>query len=152
MEKVFKKGDVIVITSQKEVLYGGVASELWVAKYDRDITLDEAIDIHYRNMVNDYPGMNITRRMVESTLKERNDKFFLNDRGEVQTYYNHEVADSFDMLYLSGKMKRSDVAKLKNKYLQEFNIEYTKFPGDESAHYRVYEDITEWLKQQGIDI
>ena len=40
----------------------------------------------------------------------------------------------------------------KQSYLQEFNIEYTKFPGDESAHYRVYEDITEWLKQQGIDI
>lgn len=152
MEKVFKKGDVIVVTSLKEVSYCGVASNHWVAKYDRDITLDEAIEIHYRNMVNDYPGMNITRRMVERTLKERDDKFFLNDKGEVQSYHNHEVADSFDMLYLSGKMSRGEAAELKNKYLTEFNVEYTKFPGDMFGNYRVYEDITEWLKQQIVDI
>jgi hypothetical protein len=103
-------------------------------------------------MVNDYPGMNITRRMVERTLKERDDKFFLNDRGEVQTYYNHEVADSFDMLYLSGKMRRGEAAELKNKYITEFNVEYTKFPGDKLGNFRVYEDITEWLKQQGVNI
>ena len=152
MEKVFKKGDVIVITSLKEGLNHGIASNKWVTKYDRDITLEEAIDIHYRNIVNDYPDMNITRNMVKKALTDRDDKFFLNDKGEVQTYYNHEVADSFDMLYLSGKMSRDEVVELKNKYLTEFNVEYTKFPGDMYGNYRVYEDITEWLKQQEVNI
>lgn len=148
MEKKFNKDDIIVVTSLRDPVYCEVASNHWVSRYDKDITLDEAVDIHYRNMINDYPGMNITRAMVKQTITEKDDRFFLNDQGEVATYQNHEVADSFDMLYLSGKMTRSDVARLKNKYLTEFNVNYTKYPGDENANYRIYDDITEWLKHQ----
>ena len=53
-------------------------------------------------MTREYPGLGITRRMVEKTMKP-GDRHFLNTASEVMSYENHELADVFDLRYLMGE-------------------------------------------------
>ena len=147
MEKKFKRGDIIVVTSGRSAVSMGIATGFLTCKFVRDLTKEEAIDIHYNNMIKEFPDMGITKEMVEETIKQY-DKFFLNDQGEAMTYDNHELADSFDKLYFKSPERISEISHLKDKYVTEFNIEPFKYPGDEWAEYRIYDDISGWLRDQ----
>ena len=147
MEKNFKEGDIIVVTSGRSALSMSIATGLWTCKFVRDLTKEEAVEIHYNNMTKEYPGMGITKEMVEKTINQY-DKFFLNDQGEAITYDNHELADSFDKLYFKSPKRLSEISSLKGKYVTEFNIEPFKYPCDEWAEYRIYDDISSWLRDQ----
>ena len=72
----------------------------------------------------------------------------MNNRGEVQTYSNHEVADEFDKLYFEGNIKLEELSRLKDKYVREHNIKATKYEGDEWSEFRIFDDITDWINEQ----
>ena len=148
LEKHFNKGDLYVITSGRKAKCMGIASEMWAAMFDRDITFEEAVKIHFENVKREYPGMfkNLTIEQVENIL-DKNDKYFLNNHGEVQTYKNHEPADEFDKLYFSSKFELSELSRLKDKYIREFNVQRTKYPEDEFGEYRIFDDIAEWINE-----
>lgn len=148
LEKHFNKGDLYVTTSGRKGLCMGIASEMWAAKFDHDITYEEAVKIHFDNVKREYPGMfkNLTIEQMENIL-DKDDKYFLNNLGEVQTYKNHEPADEFDKLYFSNKYELSELSRLKNKYVTEFNVQSTKYSEDEFSEYRIFDDITEWIKE-----
>ena len=148
LEKHFNKGDLYVTTSGRNALCMGIAGVMWGAKFDHDITYEEAVKIHFENMKKDYPGMfkNLTIEEVENTL-DKNDKYFLNKHGEVQTYENHEPADEFDKLYFSNKFELSELSRLKDKYVREFNVPISKYSEDERGEFRIFDDITEWIKE-----
>ena len=147
MEKIFKEGDVIVVTSGRSAQSMSIATGFGTCKFVRDLTKEEAVDIHYNNMVKEFPRLGITKEMVEETLNQY-DKFFINNHGEAITYDNHELADSFDKLYFKSPERLSEISRLKNKYVTEFNIEPFKYPGDEWDEYRIYDDISNWLRDQ----
>lgn len=148
LEKHFNKGDLYVTTSDRNGQCMGIASVMWAALFDHDITFEEAVKIHFENMKREYPGMikNLTIEQIENIL-DKNDKYFLNNYGEVQTYENHEPADEFDKLYLSSKIELSELSRLKDKYVREFNVQSTKYSGDEFSEYRIFDDITEWINE-----
>lgn len=148
LEKHFNKGDLYVITSGRKAKCMGIASEMWAAMFDHDITFEEAVKIHFENVKREYPGMfkNLTIEQVENIL-DKNDKYFLNNHGEVQTYKNHEPADEFDKLYFSSKFELSELSRLKDKYIREFNVQRTKYPEDEFGEYRIFDDIAEWINE-----
>ena len=152
LEKHFNKGDLYVTTSGRKGLCMGIASEMWIAQFDHDITFEEAIKIHFDNMKRDYPGMfkDLTIEQMENIL-DKNDKYFINNRGEVQTYKNHEPADEFDKLYFSNKFELSELSRLKDKYVREFNIKSSKYSEDEFSEFRIFDDITEWINENKID-
>lgn len=149
LEKKFKKDDIIVVTSGRSGTSMCIARGLWTAKFDRDITYNEAVQIHYENMKKEFPGMfkNLTIEKMKNILKPE-EKYFLNDRGEVQTYSNHEVADEFDKLYFSNKFELSELSRLKDKYVREHNIKATKYEGDKWSEFRIFDDITDWINEQ----
>ena len=68
LEKHFNKGDLYVITSDRKARYMGIASVMWAAQFDRDITFEEAVKIHFENVKREYPGMfkNLTIEQVEN--------------------------------------------------------------------------------------
>lgn len=148
LEKHFNKGDLYVITSDRKARYMGIASVMWVAQFDHDITFEEAVKIHFENVKREYPGMfkNLTIEQVENIL-DKNDKYFLNNHGEVQAYKNHEPADEFDKLYFSSKFELSELSRLKDKYVREFNVQRTKYPEDEFGEYRIFDNISEWINE-----
>lgn len=138
IRKDFKHGDIYVTTSSRDALCNGIATGLWTNRYDRDITLNEAIDIHTRNMQKDFPGMDITKDIVRQILSETSDsRYFLNTDGEVISYENHEKPDIFDMRYINGE----DGEKLqieKDNWLHEHNVTFDMY--DEDGNYRCWED------------
>jgi len=148
LEKHFNKGDLYVVTSGRAARYMGIAKCMWAAKFDHDITYEEAVKIHFENMKREYPGMfkDLTIEQMENIL-DKNNKYFLNNRGEVQTYKNHEPADEFDKLYFSNKFELSELSRLKDKYVREFNIPSSKYSEDEFSEYRIFDDITEWINE-----
>lgn len=148
IEKKFKKGDIIVVTSGRSGTSMCIATGYWTTKFDHDITYDEAVQIHYNNMKRDFPGMfkDLTIEHMKELLKPT-DKYFLSINGDVLTYNNHELADSFDKLYFEGKIKLEILSRLKDKYVREFNVKPFKFPGDEWDEFRVYDDITDWVNE-----
>jgi hypothetical protein len=148
LEKHFNKGDLYVTTSGRKGLCMGIASEMWAARFDHDIDFEEAANIHLANMKKDYPGMfkDYTIDKVKKVL-DKNDKYFLNNLGEVQTYKNHEPADEFDKLYFSNKFELSELSRLKDKYVREFNVPISKYSEDEFGEFRIFDDITEWIKE-----
>ena len=132
IKKDFKKGDIVVVTSGRNALACDIATGLWTTTYERDLTKEEAIEIHYKNMLRDYPGLKITKKEVEEILNEY-DKFFLTESGESLTYDNHEKADIFDLRYLNGE-NLSDLIKLKDEFIRKNNIK-----PDEDGHFRCWE-------------
>lgn len=148
LEKHFNKGDLYVTTSGRKGLCMGIASEMWAMKFDHDITYEEAVKIHFDNMKRDYPGMfkNLTIEQMERVL-DKNDKYFINNLGEVQIYKNHEPADEFDKLYIENKIELSKLSRLKDKYVREFNVHVSKYSEDEFGEFRIFDDISEWIKE-----
>lgn len=148
LEKHFNKGDLYVTTSGRKGLCMGIASNMWAAKFDHDITYEEAVKIHFGNMKKNYPGMfkNLTIEQMENIL-DKNNKYFINNYGEVQSYKNHEPADEFDKLYFSNKFELSELSRLKDKYVREFNVQSTKYSEDEFGEFRIFDDISEWIKE-----
>lgn len=148
MEKIFKHGDIIVATSGRDGISGGIARGFGTAKFDHDISFEEAVKYHLENMKNDFPGMfkDWTIDQMKETLN-KNEKYFITTNGDVISYNNHELADSFDKLYLKGNIKLDKLCRLKDKYICEYNVKASKFPGDKYSHYRIYDDITNWINE-----
>lgn len=140
IRKDFKHGDLIVVTDHRRWQYNGLASVMWVCKYDRDIDIEEAIPIQLAVMQKEYPGMNFTEDMIRDALVKQN-KLFLNTDGEVISYENHELADKFDKMYLHDNMwfdedeRLKEISDLKGKWIEE-----TKLKIDEDGFVRCYED------------
>ena len=136
IRKDFKHGDLYVTTSGRDALCNGIATGLWTDRYDRDITLNEAIDIHTRNMQKVFPDMDITTDDVKQILSETSDsRYFLNMAGEVISYENHEKPDIFDIRYINGE----DSMKLmveKDNWLKEHNVTFDMY--DEDGNYRCW--------------
>lgn len=125
IDKDFKHGDIYVVTSLRNHMAAGIADIKFVGKYDKDISFEEAVGIHLKNMQRDYPSMNFDRKMIEEALSEKDNKkgkFFLNDRGEVQSYYNHEKADLIDLMYFSGYKPLQELIELKRKIIKKYDI------------------------------
>ena len=104
IDKNFKHGDIYIVTSLRNHASAGIADIKFVGRYDKDISFSEAVEIHLKNMQRDFPSMSFNKEMIEAALSvsEKKRKFFLNDRGEVQSYYNHEKADLIDLMYFRG--------------------------------------------------
>ena len=69
--------------------------------------------------------MSFDRKMIEEALSEKankKSKFFLNDRGEVQSYYNHEKADLIDLMLFRGDKPLQELIELKRKIIKERGI------------------------------
>ena len=137
IRKDFKHGDIYVTTSGRSSLCNGIATGLWTNRYDRDITLQEAIEIHTRNMQKFYPGMNITKEMVESVINISDGGYFLNMDGEVISYENHEKPDIFDIRYINGE-DGHNLQVEKDKWLHEHNVTFEMY--DDDGNYRCWDD------------
>lgn len=136
IRKDFKHGDFYVTTSGRDALCNGIATGFDTNRYDKDITLDEAIDICTRNMQKDYPGMDITEDTVKQVMSSYS-RYFLNMDGEVISYENHEKPDIFDIRYINGE----DCMKLmveKDNWLKEHNVTFDMY--DEDGNYRCWEN------------
>ena len=139
IKKDFKEGDIYIITSHRKGLtngiYHGVAGIFTGGKYVRDVTVDEAIELHTKVMNKNFPGMKVTKEMVKEAFNDDpNERYFLNDAGEVHTYSNHEKPDIFDMRYINGE----DLSKLaieKDKWIKDHNVK-----PDEDGHFRCWND------------
>lgn len=138
IKKDFKEGDIYIITSHREVLsngiYRGVSGIFTGGKYVRDVTVDEAINLQTEAMHRNFPRMNFTKEMVKRAFDDPNERYFLNDAGEVQTYSNHEKPDIFDMRYINGE----DLTELiieKDKWIKDHNVK-----PDEDGHFRCWND------------
>lgn len=152
LEKKFQKGDVIIATSERSATSMCIATGMWICKYEDDIPYDKAVEIHYENMNRDFPTLNFTLDVIKKSLKP-SEKYFIDNKGGVHTYYNHEKADVFDLIYFdqNNKLSLGELSLLKNQYVEEFGIEPTIYNGDEWPEYRVYEDvdkIKEWISKQ----
>lgn len=150
MEKIFKYGDIIVATSGRDVLSCGIARGFGIAIFDHDISFEEAAERHLENMKKHYPGMFkdwTIDRVIQSMNKRKNKKYFIATNGDVNSYDNHELADSFDKLYIEGNIKLDKLCILKDKYIREHNVKPSKFPDDELSHYRIYDDVTNWINE-----
>ena len=82
IRKDFKHGDMYIVTSHRQVhhmgICGGVAGIFTGGYFDRDLTIEQAIEIHTHYMQFCYPKMNITKEMVKDVLtKNPDDKYFL---------------------------------------------------------------------------
>ena len=137
IKKDFKHGDMYITTSKRDGLTNSIYAgpiAFMTGIFDRDITFEEAVDIHTKVMQQDYPKMNFTKEKVENAIKEYADTgFFVNTRGEAVTYDNHEKPDIFDIRYINGE----DISTLvleKNKWIKEHNVQ-----PDEDSHYRCWE-------------
>lgn len=123
IDKKFKHGDIYVVTSLRDHMAAGIADVKFVGKYDKDISFDEAVEIHLKNMQRDFPNMNFNKEMIEGALSEnKKGGFFLNDRGEVQSYYNHEKADLIDLMYFRGDKPFQELIELKRQVIKKYNI------------------------------
>lgn len=123
IDKNFKNGDIYVVTSLRDHMAAGIADVKFVGKYDKDISFDEAVEIHLKNMQRDFPNMNFNKEMIEGALSEnKKGGFFLNDRGEVQSYYNHEKADLIDLMYFRGDKPFQELIELKRQVIKKYNI------------------------------
>ena len=127
IDKDFKHGDIYVVTSLRNHMAAGIADIKFVGKYDKDISFEEAVEIHLKNMQRDFPSMSFNREMIEEALSENKESgFFLNDRGEVQSYYNHEKADLIDLMLFRGDKPRQELIELKRKIIKENDIKPDK--------------------------
>ena len=123
IDKNFKYGDIYVVTSLRNHMSAGIADIKFVGKYDRDLSFEEAVDIHLKNMQRDFPKMSFDKKMIEGALSEhKEDGFFLNDRGEVQSYYNHEKADLIDLMFFRDDKPLQELIELKRKIIKENDI------------------------------
>ena len=123
IDKNFKHGDIYVVTSLRNHMSAGIADIKFVGKHDRDLSFEEAVDIHLKNMQRDFPNMNFNKEMIEGALSEnKKGGFFLNDRGEVQSYYNHEKADLIDLMYFRGDKPFQELIELKRQVIKKYNI------------------------------
>lgn len=150
LEKKFNKGDVIVTTTWRDGAPGSVNKHMLATNiYDHDISLDEAAELHLDYMRKTF-GMcqDWTVEQMKELMAEDSTKYFINTRGEVQSYSNHEVADEFDKLYFNNDIDKSIISKLRYKYIQEFNVQLSKYEGDEHMYFRVFDDITEWINKE----
>ena len=142
IRKDFKHGDMYITTSHRQVRHmgicGGVAGIFTGGYFDKDITIEQAIEIHTINMQHSYPRMNITKEMVKDVLTKNPDgKYFLNMDGEVISYDNHEKPDIFDVRFLNGE----DIDKLskeKEQWLDDHGI--TEGNWDDDGEIRCWED------------
>lgn len=150
LNKSFKIGDIIIATSERSATSMCIATGARISRYEKDISYEDAINIHYKNMKRDYPMLNLTFEDIKNALKS-NDKYFLNDRHEVFSYSNHEKADAFDLIYFDNRLALNQLSQLKDQYVTENEIEPTIYEGDEWPEYRVYEDVKivlEWINKK----
>ena len=124
IDKNFKNGDIYVVTSLRNHMAAGIADIKFVGKYDKDISFEEAVEIHLKNMQRDFPNMSFNKEMIEEALSvsEKKRRFFLNDRGEVQSYYNHEKADLIDLMFFRGDKPLQELIELKRKIIEDYGI------------------------------
>ena len=142
IRKDFKHGDMYIVTSHRQVhhmgICGGVAGIFTGGYFDRDITIEEAIEIHTINMQHNFPGMNFTKEIIKDALTKNSDKkYFLNMAGEVISYDNHEKPDIFDVRFLNGE----DIDKLskeKEQWLDDHGIIEGNW--DDDGEIRCWED------------
>lgn len=150
IEKIFKHGDIIVTTSGRDVISNGIARGFGTVIFDHDISFEEAAERHLKKMKNDFPTVfkNWTiDQMIQTLDLNSNKKYFITINGDINSYDNHELADSFDKLYFEDKIKLSILCRLKDKYIREYNIKPSKFTDDELSHYRIYDDVTDWINE-----
>lgn len=124
----FRKGDIVVVTSQRNPQRNGIASDMCFI-YERDVNLDEAA-IYKQKYEEKY--FNISVEEWKEVLKNY-DRYFLTSDGNVLTYENHELADIFDKRYLIDK---EDIDKLiieKDEYINKHNI-----TADSDGHFRCF--------------
>ena len=135
IDKNFKHGDTYIVTSLRNHMAADIADIKFVGRYDKDISFSEAVDIHLKNMQRDFPKMSFNKEMIEAALSvsEKKRKFFLNDRGEVQSYYNHEKADLIDLMYFRGDKPLQELIELKRKLIKKYDIK-----PDDDYHCRVW--------------
>lgn len=129
IDKKFKHGDIYIISSLRNHMAAGIADIKFVGKYDKDISFSEAVEIHLKNMQRDFPSMNFNKEIIEAALSGKGNKksrFFLNDRGEVQSYYNHEKADPIDLMFFRGDKPLQELIELKRKLIEKHNIKPDK--------------------------
>ena len=150
IEKIFKYGDIIVTTSGRDVVSSGIARGLGTVKFDHDISFKEAAERHLEKMKKDFPNVFedwTIGRMIQTLDLNPNEKFFITINGDINSYDNHELADSFDKLSFEDKIKLDILCRLKDKYIHEHNIKPSKFTDDELSHYRIYDDVTDWINE-----
>ena len=135
IDKNFKHGDTYIVTSLRNHASAGIADIKFVGRYDKDISFSEAVEIHLKNMQRDFPSMSFNKEMIEAALSvsEKKRKFFLNDRGEVQSYYNHEKADLIDLMYFRGDKPLQELIELKRELIKKYDIK-----PDDDYHCRVW--------------
>ena len=126
IRKDFKHGDMYICTSHRQFYHGGicggVAGIFTGGYFDKDLTIEQAIEIHTINMQHDYPKMNITKELVtEVFTKNPEEKYFLNMDGEVISYDNHEKPDIFDVRFLNGE-DLDKLVKEKDQWIEDHNI------------------------------
>lgn len=148
MIKNFNHGDIIVVTSERDALAMCIATGLGTAIFDHDLSFDEAAELTLKNIKYAFPKMykDWTLERVKETL-DKDAKYFITTDGDVKTYANHELADSFDKLYFEGKIKLDKLHLLKDKYVKEHNVKSFKFPGDKWPEFRIYDDVTDWVNE-----
>ena len=128
--KDFKKGDLIIVTSERQKQFSDIASSKWASIYERDIEYSEAIDVHYNNMI--AIGLQISKERVADIITP-NAKYFLTTTGEVLSYDNHEKADIFDEKYIINNIAIDEVSSEKDKYISHHTVD-----ADEDNIYRVH--------------
>lgn len=144
IRKDFKQGDIIVATSHRDPLMNGINDLMWVCRFERDLELSEAIELHYKKVKSDWPGLKINKKDVEEVIKDgvsNGEKYFLTTSGDVLSYGNHELADIFDIRYLAGE----DIDNLvieKDKWIRDNNISH-----DEDGHCRCYDGLEDIMKK-----
>lgn len=127
IKKDFKHGDVYVITSLRKPLANGIASKMGYSVYNRDVSYEEAVELHFRYMKRMFPSVDISLETVEKALSEhKKTGFFINVDGEVQTYDNHEKADLIDLMYLKNEKPLSELVKMKDDIIEKNNVELDK--------------------------
>lgn len=147
LEKHFEKGDILIVTSKRSGTEMGICDTMWVCKYDHDVTYEEVVKKHYENTNKYFPSMNITFETVKKALNPK-EKYFITTEGDIRLYSSHEKADIFDIYYLNNDVSKTKLAIIKDKYVCEFNVKQTIYIDDEWPHYRVFDDITEWINQK----
>jgi len=136
IRKDFNEGDTYIVTSHRDSItdiYDGVSGIFTGAKYVRDVSFDEAVEIHTQIMQRDFPSMNFTKEMIKDAMNP-NEKYFLNSNGEVISYSNHEKPDIFDIRRINGE--DIDVLSIeKYKWIKEHNVQ-----PDEDGHFRCWNE------------